>query len=131
MTIKKALQGSQSINTFFFALETADKQPHTPFYISEVPSIARHNLKHFEVDHQRIMREKEQLDSNYIPDPNYLARHVAIRPGLRAQLIDWLMEVATNFYLHRQTTQVAVNYIDRFLSRTVGFPPNKLQLLGG
>lgn len=53
-----------------------------------------------------------------------------IRPGMRAQLLDWLQEVAANFYVHRQTFQAAVNFIDRYLSRTTSFPPGQLQLLG-
>ena len=50
---------------------------------------------------------------------------------MRAQLLDWLMEVSANFLYHRRTYQTAVNFVDRYLSICeTNFPRAKLQLLG-
>lgn len=50
---------------------------------------------------------------------------------MRAQLLDWLMEVSANFLFHRRTFQAAVNFVDRYLSKCEeDFPRARLQLLG-
>jgi cyclin A len=52
-----------------------------------------------------------------------------ITPGMRSILIDWLVEVAEEYRLHRETLFLAVNYIDRFLSQ-MSVLRGKLQLVG-
>ena len=92
------------------------------------PDATLHNMKHYGRRHYLKMREAEL--HIYAPDPTYEHRQTDLRPDMRAQLLDWLMEVGANFFVHRQTFQAAVNYCDRFLS-TVAFifPKDRLQLL--
>ena len=49
--------------------------------------------------------------------------------NMRSILIDWLVEVADEYKLHTETTHLAVNYIDRFLSQ-MAVLRGKLQLVG-
>ena len=48
---------------------------------------------------------------------------------MRAILVDWLVEVSTEYKLNTQTLFLAVNYIDRFLS-CMSVNRSKLQLVG-
>lgn len=50
---------------------------------------------------------------------------------MRAQLVDWMMEVSASFLVRRRTLQTAVNYCDRYLAACpAAFPRYRLQLLG-
>lgn len=50
---------------------------------------------------------------------------------MRAQLVDWMMEVSASFLVRRRTLQTAVNFCDRFLAACpTAFPRDRLQLLG-
>lgn len=49
--------------------------------------------------------------------------------GMRAMLIDWLIDVAMEYQLHSQTIFLTVNYIDRYLSK-VNIKRDVLQLVG-
>lgn len=50
---------------------------------------------------------------------------------MRAQLVDWMMEVSASFLVRRRTLQTAVNFCDRYLSACPrAFPRDLLQLLG-
>ena len=52
-----------------------------------------------------------------------------ITTSMRNILVDWLVEVAEEYKLHRETLCLAVNYIDRFLSH-MSVLRGKLQLVG-
>ena len=52
----------------------------------------------------------------YQPSPFYLECHAELDACMRPVLFDWLMEVAAEFRLQRETAQLAVNYVERFLS---------------
>uniref|UniRef100_A0A665VQ42 G2/mitotic-specific cyclin-B2 n=1 Tax=Echeneis naucrates TaxID=173247 RepID=A0A665VQ42_ECHNA len=62
--------------------------------------------------------------------PGYLEKHPEITSGMRAILVDWLVEVASEYKLRSETLHLAVNYLDRFLSCTTYVKRNKLQLVG-
>jgi hypothetical protein len=111
----------------------SNHQPsRTAFYLktglAPPPDATLHNMKNYGRRHFLKMREAEL--HIYAPDPTYEHRQTELRPDMRAQLLDWLMEVGANFFVHRRTFQAAVNYCDRFLS-TVAFvfPKDRLQLL--
>ena len=52
-----------------------------------------------------------------------------ITTSMRSILVDWLVEVAEEYKLHRETLYLSVNYIDRFLSQ-MSVLRGKLQLVG-
>jgi cyclin E len=66
----------------------------------------------------------------YKYEQNYLRKHPGIEPQMRAILLDWVMEIANAYRLHRQTFHLAVEYIDRFMSCTEKLQVDRLQLIG-
>ncbi|GAV71922.1 Cyclin_N domain-containing protein/Cyclin_C domain-containing protein, partial [Cephalotus follicularis] len=74
--------------------------------------------------HLRASEEKRR------PSTNYIERvQKDINASMRSILIDWLVEVAEEYRLVRETLFLAVNYIDRYLSGNV-LNRRQLQLLG-
>eukprot|EP00095_Tigriopus_kingsejongensis_P011784 maker-scaffold119_size336447-snap-gene-2.30 protein:Tk11784 transcript:maker-scaffold119_size336447-snap-gene-2.30-mRNA-1 annotation:"g1 s-specific cyclin-e" len=60
----------------------------------------------------------------------FLARHQTLQARMRAILLDWLLEVCEVYKLHRETFYLAVDFVDRYLSKTENMPKNRLQLVG-
>ncbi|XP_061484386.1 cyclin-A1 isoform X2 [Rhineura floridana] len=77
-------------------------------------------------DIHRYLREAEV---RYRPKPCYMRRQPDITSGMRAILVDWLVEVGEEYKLHTETVYLAVNYLDRFLS-CMSVLRGKLQLVG-
>lgn len=73
------------------------------------------------------MRDRE---TNYMPRLHYLGAHPDLNPGMRAIMVDWMMEVCQEFLLKRETLHLAVSYVDRFLSRTRDCHKLRVQLVG-
>jgi cyclin A len=48
---------------------------------------------------------------------------------MRSILVDWMVEVAEEYKLERETLCLAVSFVDRFLS-VMAVARNKLQLVG-
>ncbi|PIA14290.1 hypothetical protein COEREDRAFT_88798 [Coemansia reversa NRRL 1564] len=60
-----------------------------------------------------------------------LARHPDLSRRMRPILVDWLMEVAADYRMHRQTLHLTVQYLDRFLANTtLQVAPSMLQCYG-
>ncbi|KAI9504976.1 G1/S-specific cyclin-E2 [Coemansia spiralis] len=60
-----------------------------------------------------------------------LSRHPELSSRMRPILIDWLMEVAADYRMYRQTLHLTVQYLDRFLARTsLKVQPSMLQCYG-
>jgi len=59
---------------------------------------------------------------------NWEARMVS--PAMRTILINWLIEVAEEYKLRRETLFLAVNYVDRFIQLQPNILRNILQLVG-
>lgn len=70
-----------------------------------------------------------QLEVKTLPSRDYLSKQTYINSNMRDQLVDWMCEVHTKFRLLPETLFVAINLMDRFLSREV-VQVNRLQLLG-
>jgi hypothetical protein len=49
---------------------------------------------------------------------------------MRMILLDWLSEICAEYALHRETLQLAINYVDRFLQKHPNLPKHVLQLVG-
>lgn len=80
----------------------------------------------YEADIYAYLRETE---TNNRPKPGYMRRQQDITSSMRSILVDWLVEVSEEYKLHRETLFLAVNYIDRFLSK-ISVLRGKLQLVG-
>lgn len=62
--------------------------------------------------------------------PTMLDKHPGILKKMRAILLDWLIEVCEVYKLHRETYHLAMDYLDRYLSRTQETCKTQLQLIG-
>jgi hypothetical protein len=72
--------------------------------------------------------ERERI---YIADAYYLSNAQAhINSNMRAILLDWMMEVAKEYQLKRETYHLSVNYLDRYLSKSCNIQKHQLQLVG-
>jgi len=78
---------------------------------------------------QDIYNYLKQAESKNRAKPGYMKRQQDITSSMRCILVDWLVEVSEEYKLHRETLFLAVNYIDRFLSK-ISVLRGKLQLVG-
>ncbi|KDQ14310.1 hypothetical protein BOTBODRAFT_110274 [Botryobasidium botryosum FD-172 SS1] len=76
-----------------------------------------------------IFEYMKKLEVESMPDANYMEKQSEIQWHMRATLIDWLLQVHLRYHMLPETLWIAVNIVDRFLSkRTVSLV--KLQLVG-
>lgn len=76
----------------------------------------------------KVMRLK---DSKFKHDHLYLKRHSSIESHMRAILLDWLIEIAHAYRLHRETLHLSLEYMDRFMSLCKQeMKVDRLQLIG-
>ena len=76
-----------------------------------------------------ICDELFNYEGKYLVDPQYMSRQSDINHRMRAILIDWLIDVHLKYKLIPQTIYIAVNLIDRYLSKN-DTNRAKLQLVG-
>ena len=71
-------------------------------------------------------------EGQYAADAMYFHRglHPEVTWMMRAILFDWMMEVASEFSLKRETYFYATNFVDRFLSVRANVQKAELQLVG-
>ncbi|KGL96058.1 Cyclin-A1, partial [Charadrius vociferus] len=77
-------------------------------------------------DIHQYLREAE---ARFRPKPYYMRKQPDITTGMRAILVDWLVEVGEEYKLRTETLYLAVNFLDRFLS-CMSVLRGKLQLVG-
>ncbi|OWK61553.1 Cyclin-A1 [Lonchura striata] len=77
-------------------------------------------------DIHQYLREAEL---RFRPKPFYMKKQPDITTGMRAILVDWLVEVGEEYKLRTETLYLAVNFLDRFLS-CMSVLRGKLQLVG-
>lgn len=70
-----------------------------------------------------------KMEEQYKPRVGYMARQRHITHSNRSVVVDWMFEVCDEFNLSQKTFQLAVSYVDRFLSK-MSMPRKNLQLLG-
>lgn len=76
-----------------------------------------------------IYKYLRECEERHRPKPHYMRKQSDITHGMRAILIDWLVEVAEEYKIHNETLFLAVSFIDRFLSH-MSVLRGKLQLVG-
>ena len=81
-------------------------------------------------DNKEVWQAMLQKDRDYQRDFSYITKHPKLRPRMRSVLLDWLIEVSEVYRLHRETFYLAVDFVDRFLSRQVNIAKTRLQLVG-
>lgn len=70
-----------------------------------------------------------KIEMKHRPEQGFMSRQDDITLHMRCILVDWLVEVAEEYRLQRETLFLAVSYIDRFLA-TMSVKRPKLQLVG-
>jgi hypothetical protein len=76
-----------------------------------------------------IFEYMSKLEEESMPMPDYMNGQQEIDWQMRATLIDWLLQVHLRYHMLPETLWIAINIIDRFLSRRV-VSVVKLQLVG-
>lgn len=76
-----------------------------------------------------IFTYMRELEVRYCPKPNYISSQSQINWGHRTELLNWLIKVHEKFQLLPETLYLAVNIMDRFLSKKVA-TLNRFQLVG-
>ena len=72
-----------------------------------------------------------EKETEYACNPFSLQLHQPnVTPLMRAILLDWMMEVCSEFTLKRESYYLAVSYVDRYLSACPGVKKEEFQLLG-
>ncbi|XP_004390958.1 cyclin-A1 [Trichechus manatus latirostris] len=84
------------------------------------------NVTEYAEEIHQYLREAEV---RHRPKAHYLRKQPDITEGMRAILVDWLVEVGEEYKLHTETLYLAVNFLDRFLS-CMSVLRGKLQLVG-
>lgn len=64
-----------------------------------------------------------------MPNPDYISGQTEITWQMRETLVDWLLQVHLRYHMLPETLWIAINIVDRFLSRRV-VSLVKLQLVG-
>lgn len=64
-----------------------------------------------------IFNYLHELEHKLSPDPNYMDDQEELKWEMRSVLVDWVVQVHQRFNLLPETLYLAINYIDRFLSR--------------
>jgi len=95
-------------------LGTSDEDPEylrTPEYATDI----YHYLRKMEIKNQ--------------PKWNYMNKQPEVTHEMRSILVDWLVEVSTEYKLDPETLHLTISYIDRFMS-LMSVQRSKLQLVG-
>lgn len=64
-----------------------------------------------------------------MPNPDYMKGQAELSWGMRQTLVDWLLQVHLRYHMVPETLWIAVNIVDRFLTKRV-VSLMKLQLVG-
>lgn len=77
---------------------------------------------------EEIFEYMHKLELETLPDPNYMTKQKNFKPKMRSILVDWIVEVHLRFRLLPETLFLAINLMDRFMSKEA-VQVDKLQLL--
>ncbi|KAF9476696.1 hypothetical protein BDN70DRAFT_811890 [Pholiota conissans] len=69
------------------------------------------------------------LEEEVMPNPDYMVGQSELSWGMRQTLVDWLLQVHLRYHMVPETLWIAVNIVDRFLTKRV-VSLIKLQLVG-
>ncbi|RPD61100.1 hypothetical protein L226DRAFT_462685 [Lentinus tigrinus ALCF2SS1-7] len=76
-----------------------------------------------------IFEYMQELEEEVMPSPDYMDGQTEINWQMRQTLVDWLLQVHLRYHMLPETLWIAVNIVDRFLSKRV-VSLLKLQLVG-
>nr|WGT79739.1 cyclinB [Flammulina velutipes] len=76
-----------------------------------------------------IFEYMQDLEEDVMPNPDYMDAQNEISWEMRQTLVDWLLQAHLRYHMIPETVWIAVNIVDRFLSKRV-VSLAKLQLVG-
>ncbi|KAG6330793.1 hypothetical protein ID866_8298 [Astraeus odoratus] len=76
-----------------------------------------------------IFKYMSDLEDDVMPNPDYMDAQNEITWSMRQTLVDWLLQVHLRWHMLPETLWIAINVVDRFLTRRV-VSLVKLQLVG-
>ncbi|KAL4072581.1 cyclin-like protein [Scleroderma yunnanense] len=76
-----------------------------------------------------IFKYMSDLEDDVMPNPDYMEAQNEITWAMRQTLVDWLLQVHLRWHMLPETLWIAINIVDRFLTRRV-VSLTKLQLVG-
>ncbi|KAF8127026.1 cyclin-like protein [Boletus edulis] len=76
-----------------------------------------------------IFKYMSELEDDMMPNPDYMDGQNEITWSMRQTLVDWLLQVHLRWHMLPETLWIAINIVDRFLTRRV-VSLVKLQLVG-
>ncbi|KAI0346135.1 hypothetical protein BDW22DRAFT_722216 [Trametopsis cervina] len=76
-----------------------------------------------------IFEYMAELEDDCMPSPDYMDGQGEINWDLRQKLVDWLLQVHLRYHMLPETLWIAINIVDRFLTKRV-VSIIKLQLVG-
>ncbi|KAI0710022.1 cyclin-like protein [Earliella scabrosa] len=76
-----------------------------------------------------IFEYMQELEEDVMPSADYMAGQTEINWQMRQTLVDWLLQVHLRYHLLPETLWIAINIVDRFLTKRV-VSLMKLQLVG-
>lgn len=78
---------------------------------------------------EEIFKYMNDLEDDVMPNPDYMDGQNEITWAMRQTLVDWLLQVHLRWHMLPETLWIAINIVDRFLTRRV-VSLVKLQLVG-
>ncbi|KAH7106480.1 cyclin [Auriculariales sp. MPI-PUGE-AT-0066] len=76
-----------------------------------------------------IFAYMERIETESMPNPDYVQGQSEITWDMRQTLVDWLLQVHMRYHMLPETLWIAINIVDRFLTKRV-VSLIKLQLVG-
>ncbi|KZT07639.1 A/B/D/E cyclin [Laetiporus sulphureus 93-53] len=76
-----------------------------------------------------IFQYMHKLEEDVMANPDYMNGQTEINVTMRRTLVDWLLQVHLRYHMLPETLWIAVNIVDRFLSKRI-VSVVKLQLVG-
>lgn len=111
-----------------FSDEVFDQQTAAdPINILQERSVYRPQL----IPASVYFKELEAKEVKYQADPlAFENRQTYINPNMRAELVDWMMDISSDFIFKRETLYMAISHVDRFTSRYDNICKTSFQLVG-
>uniref|UniRef100_A0A915HL36 Cyclin N-terminal domain-containing protein n=1 Tax=Romanomermis culicivorax TaxID=13658 RepID=A0A915HL36_ROMCU len=82
----------------------------------------------FRQDVYEYAREQEEKP-HLKPQKHYFSKQPHIDTTMRVVLVDWMIDVIAEYHMELETLHLAVNYVDRYLSKVI-VNKDQLQLVG-
>lgn len=118
----------KSSNSFVNEFQQALISDYEPLEIEEDDLCPATSWRPSQLDYFSSLAEREL---EYMPNPYALENlQIEITSNMRVILMDWVIEVCSEFSLKRETCHLALNYIDRAISNIPKIKKCEFQLFG-